>query len=748
MSRRRVVVGGLTLAGAAALLGRTALAGAADLPAAVSALVEADELPWPEARAIVAATALPTFPSVTFNVLSYGAVGNGSTDNTAAFRRAVDACNAAGGGTVVVPSGTYVTGAIYLKSNVNLRLDGATLRFSGTASNFPTVLTRYEGIECMNRSPMIYARGERNIALTGTGTLDAADTSSWNKGSDRTWLESLVAAGVPPEERIVPGSGHELRSSFIEPYNCDTVLIQGISVRNSMFWQLHPTLCKNVTVDRVSTDPSTAHSNTDGCDPECCDHIVIKNSDLGAHDDNIAIKSGRDADGRRVNVPCQNIVVFGCRMNGNWGAITCGSELTGGIRNVYAYNCTLVGVTKFALYVKSNTLRGGFAENINLDSFSGVLDRSVAFVTSTYNSQTGSFVPWFGPLAITNSSCTHAGRKAFDVSGLSNSHIRGFVVRDGNFSDVIDTSNVLNFVDDLSFTNVWINGARIPDVNPMLANRYEAERATISQGAVETAHAGYSGTGFVNYANLTGSYVQWTVNAAAAGTATLALRYGNGTTTDRPMDISVNGTVVASGVSFPSTGVWTNWTVKRITAALNAGTNTVRATATTVNGGPNVDFLEIASATSPPPAVRYQAEDATISQGTVATNHLGYTGTGFVDYTNVTGSYVEFTVTAAAAGPATLTFRHANGTTANRPMDITVDGALVADELAFNPTGNWDTWADATITTPLTAGANTVRATATTANGGPNLDYLEVRQQTRYRGAHDNGDRVPIRAGT
>src|SRR6266542_3843492 len=458
MSRRRVVVGGLTLAGAAALLGRTALAGAADLPAAVSALVEADELPWPEARAIVAATALPTFPSVTFNVLSYGAVGNGSTDNTAAFRRAVDACNAAGGGTVVVPSGTYVTGAIYLKSNVNLRLDRATRRFSGTASNIPTVLARYESSECMIRSPMIYARGERNIALTGTGTLDAADTSSWNKGSDRTWLESLVAAGVPPEERIVPGSGHELRSSFIEPYNCDTVLIQGISVRNSMFWQLHPTLCKNVTVDRVSTDPSTAHSNTDGCDPECCDHIVIKNSDLGAHDDNIAIKSGRDADGRRVNVPCQNIVVFGCRMNGNWGAITCGSELTGGIRNVYAYKCTLVGVTKFALYVKSNTRRGGFAENVNLDSFSGTLDRSVAFVTSTYNSQTGSFVPWFGPLAITNSSCTH----------------------------------------------VWINGARIPDVNPMLANRYEAERATISQGAVETAHAGYSGTGFVNYANLTG----------------------------------------------------------------------------------------------------------------------------------------------------------------------------------------------------------------------------------------------------
>jgi polygalacturonase len=371
------------------------------------------------------------------------------------------------------------------------------------------------------------------------------------------------------------------------------VLIQGITVRNSMFWQIHPTLCRNVTVDGVSTDPSTAHSNTDGCDPESCDHVVIRNCDLGAHDDNIAIKSGRDADGRRVNVPCQNIVVFGCRMNGNWGAITCGSELTGGIRNVYAYNCTLVGVTKFALYVKSNTLRGGFAENVNLDSFSGTLDRHVAFVTSTYNNQTGSFVPRFGPFAITNSSCTRAGRSALNVSGLSNSHIRGLTLRDCVFNGVVDTGDTLTFVDNQSFTNVWVNGQRRPDVNPVRANRYEAENATISQGVVESNWPGFSGAGFVNYTNVAGSYVQWTVNAAAAGPATLAIRFANGTTTDRPMDISVNGTVVASGVSFPGTGAWSAWQVRTLMATLNAGANAVRATAATANGGPNVDYLEV-----------------------------------------------------------------------------------------------------------------------------------------------------------
>src|SRR6266545_1432321 len=125
-------------------------------------------------------------------------------------------------------------------------------------------------------------------------------------------------------------------------------------------------------------------------------------------------------------------------------------------------------------------------------------------------------------------------------------------------------------------------------------------------------------------------------------------------------------------------------------------------------------------------ATRYEAENATISQGVVESNHLNYTGTGFVDYTNVAGSYVQFTVNVSAAGSFSLAFRHANGSTTNRPMDITVNGALVAGGLAFNPTGSWDTWADVTITTTLAAGANTVRATATTANGGPNLDRMRV----------------------
>src|SRR5215207_9602623 len=252
--------------------------------------------------------------------------------------------------------------------------------------------------------------------------------------------------------------------------------------------------------------------------------------------------------------------------------------------------------------------------------------------------------------------------------------------------------------------------------------RYEAESATISQGLVESNHAGFSGAGFVNYDNTIGSYVEFSVNAAAAGPATVALRFSNGTAVNRPLDISVNGTLVSDELAFPGTGAWTTWSTKSITANLNAGANKIRATATTANGGPNLDFVDAEVASGP--TSDYQAESATISQGLVESNHTGYTGTGFVNYNNVAGSYVEFTVTAPSDGPVSLAFRYANGTTVNRPMDIAVDGNLLSPGLAFPGTGAWTTWRTVTINANLAAGANKIRATATTANGGPNLDQL------------------------
>uniref|UniRef100_UPI001966400E PQQ-dependent sugar dehydrogenase n=1 Tax=Nonomuraea lactucae TaxID=2249762 RepID=UPI001966400E len=254
--------------------------------------------------------------------------------------------------------------------------------------------------------------------------------------------------------------------------------------------------------------------------------------------------------------------------------------------------------------------------------------------------------------------------------------------------------------------------------------RYEAESATISQGVVESNHTGFSGTGFVNGDNVAGAYTEWTVNAPSAGTATLALRYANGTTSNRPGDIAVNGAVVAANRAFEPTGAWSTWATVTLTAQVVAGTNTIRVTSAGAGGNPNLDYLE--ADTQSAAFTDHQAESATISQGVVESNHAGFTGSGFVNYDNVAGSYVQFAVSAASAGQQSLTFRFANGTTANRPLTITVNGTVVAADRAFPGTGAWTTWQEISVNAPLNAGSNTVRATATTANGGPNLDRLRV----------------------
>src|SRR2546430_1002196 len=200
LSRRQVVGLGAAVAGAAVaapILARTALAGTGAAPAIAPAAARArhnvavSDLPWQAAPDIVNAIKPLDFPNVNFDVTKYSAKGDGKTDNTAAFKAAIADCNKAGGGHVIVPSGTYVSGAIHLLSNVDFHLNsGATIKFSGTASNFPVVLTRYEGIECMNRSPMVYAYGQTNIALTGSGRLAAAGTPPWDEGNNRNILES------------------------------------------------------------------------------------------------------------------------------------------------------------------------------------------------------------------------------------------------------------------------------------------------------------------------------------------------------------------------------------------------------------------------------------------------------------------------------------------------------------------------------------------------------------------------------
>lgn len=325
---------------------------------------------WAQVPAILSRIKAPAFPNRDFKITDYGAVADGKMDNTEAIRKAIAACNAAGGGRVVVPPGVTLTGAIHLKSNVNLHVsEGATLKFiPDPAKYLPVVLTRFEGTECMNYSPLIYAYEQQNIAITGKGVLDgSASAENWwawkRTGNDavRRLLE-FNDKGTPVAERVF-GEGYKLRTNFIQPYRSRNILIEGVTINNSPMWEIHPVLCTNVTVRSVTV--VTHGPNNDGCNPESSKDVLIEDCVFDTGDDCIAIKSGRNNDGRRIGAPSENIIVRNSTMKDGHGGVVMGSEISGGVRNVFVENCKMDSLNlERALRFKSNALRGGVVENI------------------------------------------------------------------------------------------------------------------------------------------------------------------------------------------------------------------------------------------------------------------------------------------------------------------------------------------------------------------------------------------------
>lgn len=343
---------------------------------ALTSCLSAAPVTWQTADEILARIKAPSFPNRDFPITEFGAVAGGKTDCSAALAKAIAACHAAGGGRVLVPAGDWLTGAIHLKSNVNLHVaEGATLRFSSDpAAYLPVVFTRWEGTECMNYSPFIYAFEQENIAVTGAGSLDGqASADNWwawpKKGADRkspasTDSAALVASAdraVPVDQRVY-GAGHKLRPNFFQPYRCKNVLIEGVHIRRSPMWEINPVLCTNVTVRNVEI--SSHGPNNDGCDPESSRDVLIEGCTFDTGDDCIAIKSGRNDDGRRVGVPAENIIVRRCTMKDGHGGVVIGSEIAGGCRNVFVEDCTMDSPSlERALRFKSNARRGGLLEN-------------------------------------------------------------------------------------------------------------------------------------------------------------------------------------------------------------------------------------------------------------------------------------------------------------------------------------------------------------------------------------------------
>ncbi len=414
--------------------------------------------PWARFSKILARIQPPAFPARDFPITNFGAVGDGSTDATDALKAAIDACHAAGGGRVVVPPGEFLTGPLRLLSNVNLHLAaGATLRFSTDPARYlPVVLTRWEGVELMNYAPLVYAFEERNVAVTGSGTLDGqAGASHWwpwkaktgaeSQKPDRDRLFRQAEEGIPATQRIY-GAGHFLRPPLLQIYRCRNVLIEGVTIRNSPFWVIHPVLSSNVTVRGVSV--LSLGPNSDGCDPESSTDVLIEDTLFDTGDDCIAIKSGRNADGRRLAAPSERIIIRNCRMRAGHGGVTIGSEVSGGVRDVFAERNTMSSPDlDRGLRIKTNAARGGVVENIfmrdtEINEVGSAVDVDMLYMVADED-LSRPHVPVVRNVRVERLIVNRAA-VALSIVGLRGSPVAGLVIRDSVFRNVARGSRLVD----------------------------------------------------------------------------------------------------------------------------------------------------------------------------------------------------------------------------------------------------------------------------------------------------------------
>lgn len=349
-----------------------------------------------------------------------------------------------------MPPGVFSTGAIHLESHIDLHVsEGATLRFSPDPERYlPVVLTRWEGIECMNYSPLIYALDAENVAVTGTGTLDgsASDDSWWRwarKGPDGASLASpdaralnaMAEAGVPVPERVF-GAGHHLRPSFIQLYRTKNALIEGVTVVRSPMWEVHPVLSSNVTVRGLKI---ISHGpNNDGCNPDSSSDVLIDDVLFDVGDDCIAIKSGRNDDGRRVGRPSENIVVRNSTMKDGHAGVAIGSEISAGARNIFIEDCRMDSPNlDRALRVKSNARRGGVVEDVYMRRVEvGRVAEALLTIDFLYEEgPDGAFPPTARDIQIEQVTASAAPR-LFYIQGFEGAHIEGVRVKDSQIRGV------------------------------------------------------------------------------------------------------------------------------------------------------------------------------------------------------------------------------------------------------------------------------------------------------------------------
>mgnify|MGYP000897584446 CR=1 FL=1 len=376
----------------------------------------------------------PKFRDATFPITDFGATPGGEVKNTKAINAAIDACAAAGGGTVLCPEGIWLTGAVHLKSNVNLHLArGAVLRFSDDPEDYlPVVFTRWAGFECYNYSPLIYARDCENIAVTGPGTLDGNGRAWWpwaerQEDTAKRMYREQILKGVPPEERVYGTVEAGLRPQFISPIHCTGVLLEGFTIAvPGPFWTIDLVYCDRVIV-RTLRVQTAGGPNTDGINLDSSRHALIEHCFLNTGDDCICMKSGMNEDGWRVGKPTENVVIrYNRTAHGHGGAVF-GSDTSGDIRNVHVYRNIYDG-TDLGIRLKSTRGRGGIVEKLWFEDIEmrNITGEAVQISTAyrAWMGTTEGKAPVFRDLSFRNIHVEGA-KQAVRVEGLPEAPIQG-----------------------------------------------------------------------------------------------------------------------------------------------------------------------------------------------------------------------------------------------------------------------------------------------------------------------------------
>ena len=428
----------------------------------------------------------PQFPDKEYVITDYGSKSDDEEYlYTALINSTIERCSSEGGGRVIIPKGTWLTGPITLKSNVDLHIsEGATLLFTPDLSQYPLVYTRWEGMDCYNYQPMIYAFEEENIAITGKGTIDGgADRSNWwrmcgaekygyvpdsgmvSQRIGRPQLQEWNEMGMEVEHRRL-GDGYGMRVQLVNPVRCSNVLIEDVTLLRSPFWVVHPLFCNNLTVRGIHVQ--NEGPNGDGCDPESCKNVLIENCYFDTGDDCIAIKSGRNRDGRVAGIPTENVIVRNCRMKNGHGGVVIGSEISGGFRNLFVENCVMDSpLLDRVIRIKTNTCRGGVIEDIFVRNVQvGRCKEAVLKINLVYEAKENccrDFPPTVRNVFLENVVCKESkyGVKIDALPDTCNvNHVR---LTDCDFSGVATGSNSISGrTSDIVFENVSINGEIIP----------------------------------------------------------------------------------------------------------------------------------------------------------------------------------------------------------------------------------------------------------------------------------------------